>query len=597
MLQAVAHPRFEPATLVGLLRMRAAERPAFRVFTFLVDGDLQETHLTCGELDRQARAIGALLQELDAPGQRALLLYAPGLEFIAGFFGCLYASVVAVPAYPPNPGRLAQTLPKFRALVNDARVSFALTTSSIRPILETFFAEDPDLRAIHWLTTNDIVPSLADRWQNPKASPDTLTLLQYTSGSTGAPRGVMLSHRNILHNQGLLLDAFEHHTADVGVGWLPLYHDMGLFGQIVQPLYAGGPVVLLSPLAFLQRPLRWLQAISRYRGTTSGGPNFAYDLCVRKITPEERATLDLTSWTLAANGAETIREATIDRFVAAFGPCGFRREAFYPCYGLAEATLIVAGGARADPPATCTVRSEPLGSNRVVEAARDEADSQTFVGCGHTLGDQHVVIVDPESLRPCPPDRVGEIWVSGPGVAQGYWNSPEATARTFRARLEGTGDGPFLRTGDLGFSRDGELFITGRLKDLIIVDGRNHYPQDIEFTVEQSHAAVRPGCCAAFSVDVDGEERVVVVAEIDAGPGDPRPVERRLGQGTEPPMPLDRAAVITAIRRAVADYHDLRIEAVSLLKKGSLPKTSSGKIERHACRAGFLARSLDVWAE
>src|SRR4051812_47847830 len=377
----------------------------------------------------------------------------------------------------------------------------------------------------------------------------------------------MVSHANILDNERMIQNAFATKPGSVIVGWLPLFHDMGLIGNVLQPLYAGVPCILMSPIDFLQRPLRWLQAISRYRATTSGGPNFAYDLCARKITPEQRAALDLSSWTVAFNGAEPIQPDTLDRFVEAFGPCGFRREAFYPCYGLAEATLIVSGGCPASAAATRCFGATHLKHHRVVEEDATASDARALVGCGQALAGQSLAVVDTATLARCEPDRVGEIWLAGPSVAQGYWEQPLETERSFRARLTDGGEGPFLRTGDLGFIHDGEVFITGRLKDLIIIRGRNYYPQDIELAAERSHPALRAGCSAAFSVEVDGAEQLAIVLEVDRQHRNP-----------------DAEALAGAIRMAIADQHALRVYAVVLIKHGSIPKTSSGKIQRHVCR-------------
>ena len=573
---------FEPSTLVEILRWRALHQPNRLAYTFLLDGETEEVHLTYADLDQQARAIGAWLQSLEAYGERALLVYPPGLEFIAGFFGCLYAGVVAIPVYPPHSPRLDKSLPKFRAIANDAQPVVALTSSALLTLAENIRAQAPDLQALPWIATDTIPVSLAENWQQPALSSTSLAFFQYTSGSTAAPKGVMLTHSNVLHNSALIEHYFEHTAESRGVIWLPLYHDMGLIGGVIQPLYAGFPVTLMSPISFVQAPRRWLQAISRTRATTSGGPTFAFDLCVSKITPEQRATLDLSSWDMAFTGAEQIHYETLERFVEVFGPCGFRRETFYPGYGLAEATVFVSGGSKAASPIFLPVQSAALEHNRMVAACTGDDGARTFVGCGKTLGDQQIVIVHPETLTRCSPDEVGEIWVSGPSVAQGYWNRPEDTERTFRAYLADTGEGPFLRTGDLGFLKDGELFVTGRLKDLIIVDGRNYYPQDIELTVEQSHPSLRPGCCAAFSVDVTGKERLVILAE----------VERRY-QPKRQQLPLT-SEIVQAIRRVVGEHHELRVHTVSLLKPGAIPRTSSGKIQRHACRANFLTGSLDV---
>jgi acyl transferase domain-containing protein len=360
------------------------------------------------------------------------------------------------------------------------------------------------------------------------------------------------------------------------VSWLPLFHDMGLIGNVLQALYVGVPCILMAPAAFLQQPLRWLQAISHYRATTSGAPNFAYDLCVSKITPEQRASLDLSSWTVAFNGAEPVRADTLDRFTTAFAPCGFRREAFYPCYGMAEATLFVSGGLPSDPPLLYQVDRVALEQNRVIAATDEQA--RTLVSCGRSWLDQQLVIVDPESRSACPPGQVGEIWVAGPSVAQGYWNRPEQTQETFQAYLADGHAGPFLRTGDLGHLQDGELFITGRLKDLMIIRGRNHHPQDIELTVEQSHPALRAGCGAAFAIEIEGSEQLVVAQEV-----------RR-----DQLRKLDTEDVIGAIRQAIAEQHELQVHTVLLLKTNSIPRTSSGKIQRHACRAGFLSGGLNI---
>ncbi|MDF5707242.1 MAG: amino acid adenylation domain-containing protein [Nostoc sp. S4] len=562
-------------TLVNLLRYRAVVQPSKVAFTFLEDGEIEKASLTYEELDRQARAIAVQLQSLGVAGSRALLLYPPGLEFIAAFFGCLYSQTVAVPAYPP---RRNQNLSRLQAIVSDANAKVALTTTSVLTNLQGRLAESPELASLEWLGTDNVNSQLASNWQKPEVNADTLAFLQYTSGSTGTPKGVMLTHGNLLHNEEMIRRSFQHTEESLVVGWLPLFHDMGLIGNVLQPLYLGVPSILMSPVEFLQQPLRWLKAISRYKATTSGGPNFAYDLCVHKITPEQLQGLDLSSWSLAFNGAEYIRAETLDRFAATFATCGFRREAFYPCYGMAETTLFVSGGGKKSPPIVSQVEAVALEQNRVVETNGEEGNAKKIVGCGHAWLDEKIVIANPESLRECSFGEVGEIWVSGANVAQGYWNQPAQTEKTFNAFLTDSGKGPFLRTGDLGFIQDGELFVTGRLKDVIIIRGRNHYPQDIELTVEQSHPALNPGCGAAFAVEINGEERLVVVQEIE------RSSLRK----------FDVNQVTADIRRAVAQQHELQVYGVVLLKTGSLPKTSSGKIQRHACRSGFIAGNLAV---
>ena len=394
----------------------------------------------------------------------------------------------------------------------------------------------------------------------------------------------MVSHGNLLHNSNLIHQCFEHRSDTQGVIWLPLYHDMGLIGGVLQPLYGGFPVTLMPPGLFLRNPFRWLQAISRYKATTSGGPNFAYDLCINRIKPEQLADLDLSSWEVAFSGAEPVRAQTLEKFATTFAPCGFRSSAFYPCYGLAEATLIVSGGLKSTPPVIRQVQGLTLEQDRVVATASEGKDVRAIVGCGGSPDGQKIVIVDPESLTRCPDERVGEIWVSGASVAQGYWNRPQETEQTFGAYIAETREGPFLRTGDLGFWQDGELFITGRLKDVIIIRGQNHYPQDIELTVEESHPALRPGCGAAFAIESKGEERLIVVHEVK---------QSYLRK-------LDVEEVVRSIRKAVTAEHDLQVYATVLVKTGSIPKTSSGKIRRNACRAGFMTGSLKVvedWSE
>ncbi len=566
---------FGPSNLVDLVQHRAAHQPHDRAFIYLVDGETEEIHLTYHELDRQARAIAARLQEMDLAGERALLLYPAGLDFIAAFFGCLYAGVVAVPAYPPRRNR---SLSRIQSIGDDAQASIALTTYAVWERVQPVLDQTPDLTKIEWLCTDQLPTDIESGWRAPDVHGDTLSFLQYTSGSTGTPKGVMLTHANLMHNSASIAYAFEHTRSTIGVFWLPSYHDMGLIGGILQPLYIGQPNVLMSPMAFLQKPFRWLKAISRYRATIGGGPNFAYDLCVRKITPEQRATLDLSCWNLAFNGAEPVRAETLDAFSKMFEPVGFRRTAFYPCYGMAEATLIVTGGFKAALPVVRTFDAEALENNSVVDALADEEGARELVGSGGKLLDQRILIAHPEHMTTMPRDEIGEVWVSGPSVAQGYWNRPDETDRTFRAYLKDTGEGPFLRTGDLGFIQDGELFITGRLKDLIIIRGLNHYPQDIEATAERSHTRVRPANGAAFATQIDDVERLVLVQEVERG------------QQNE----LD--AVIEAIRRGVSAEHELNIDAVALIKAGTIPKTSSGKIQRHACRQAFLDGTLDTVA-
>ncbi len=561
------------STLVDLLRYRALQQPVQLAFTFLEDGETESASLTYRELDRYSRAIAVQLQSLGITGKRALLLYPPGLDYVAAFCGCLYAGVVAVPAYPP---RNQRNTPRILAMVTDAQATISLTTTALLSKVRSLLTTKTDSDFLQWLTTDNLAAGIEDSWQAPPIERDTLAFLQYTSGSTDTPKGVMVSHDNLLHNAAATYQLMEHSSASKFVSWLPAYHDMGLIGGILQPLYGGFPCILIPPAAFLQRPYRWLKAISHYRGTTSGGPNFAYELCTHKVTPEQRQTLDLSSWSVAFNGAEPVRQDTLKRFSTVFAPRGFRQEAFYPCYGLAEATLMVTGGRKADCPIVKTVHVSDLEHNQAVDSHAEKTDSQLLVSCGPTLPEQQVMIVHPETLTRCLPNEIGEIWVSGPSIGHGYWQRPEETAQTFCAYLSDPDEGPFLRTGDLGFLHNGDLFITGRAKDLIIIRGRNLYPQDIELTVERSHPALRAGSGAAFSVEVGNKERLVVVQEVEFR------------------QQADVDEVAGAVRQAVAEAHEVQVFTVVLIKPGSILKTSSGKIQRRACRAAFLTRTLDV---
>lgn len=572
-MSAAFEPTEKFGTFVELLRWRAAHHPERLALTFLQDGEAQESSLTYGQLDQRARALAARLQKLGATDERALLLYPAGLDFIVALLGCFYARTIAVPAYPPHFNR---PMPRLQAISTDAQASLVLTTSQILSSAATRLAHAPQLQALRWIDLDGSEGEAAGDWQMPEVDDKTLAFLQYTSGSTNMPKGVMVSHGNLMANERMIRLAFDHTEQTVFVLWLPLYHDMGLIGNVLQSLYTGGRAIMMSPTSFLQRPFRWLEAISRYRAHTSGAPNFAYQLCVDRITPEERTTLDLSSWTLAFNGAEPVRQQTLERFTNTFAARGFRAEAFYPCYGLAEATVFVSGGKRHEPPVVGHFSKEALARNLVRESSH-EGDSKALVSCGRSWLRQNVMIVNPDTLAERADAEIGEVWVSGPHIAQGYWNRPEQTGQIFPTRQSDSGPERFLRTGDLGFLQDGELFITGRLKDLIIIRGRNHYPQDIEATLERSHPALRPAASSAFSVEEDGEERLVLVAEV-----------RRHFQSSS------AEEVFASVRRQVAEEHDLEVHAILLLKTSSIPKTTSGKIQRQGCRAAFLNDSLSV---
>ncbi|HET8642531.1 MAG TPA: amino acid adenylation domain-containing protein [Pseudonocardiaceae bacterium] len=539
-------------TVVELLKRHAQSCGVDRAFAFVDGLPDRPVWVNYAELDSAARRIAAAVISRGETGRPVLLLYPPGRSYVEGFLGCLYAGAIAVPAYPPDPARLDRTLPRLRALIADCGARLALSESWLILAASTAAASTAAAGTaaagtvaagsvapgLDWLATDTPPADPPAGPSLPRVTAQTPALLQYTSGSTGSPKGVLLDHGNLMHNASLVRGGFGTSSGEVGLSWLPPYHDMGLIGGILQPLYVRMPTVLMSPLEFLRRPIGWLEAISRYGVTMSGGPNFAYDLCVRKSTASQRAALDLSRWSLAFCGAEPVRAQTLDRFASAFAVAGFRPEAFYPCYGLAEATLIVTGG-----------------RPRLVRNGDAE-----HVSCGRVLGDQHLAVIDPATSAPCPPGAVGEIVVSGPSVARGYWGRPLDEAVVDGRR--------YLRTGDLGFLDSGELVVTGRLKDVIVIRGRNVHPQDLEHAIEQEVAGVRPGCTAAFALDVDGAERVAVACEVSGA------------------SPVD--SVVAGIRRVLAASAEVNPVAVVLLEPRRIPKTSSGKIQRHACREALL---------
>jgi amino acid adenylation domain-containing protein len=562
-----------PTTLVDLLRERAGAHPGRTACTFLLDGEEEGESLTYAALDREARRIASLLLEEGLQGERVLMLFPAGVAFVAAYFGCLYAGAVAVPVYPPRSNR---NLDRLLAIVADAGAGAVLATGEVIASLAQHAGDAPQLAALRWIAAGAPGPGEA-AWADPGVAPGDVAFLQYTSGSTSTPKGVRVTHANLLANQAMLRDAFGHREGLVVAGWLPLYHDMGLIGNVLHPLYMGGTCVLMAPTAFLQRPARWLEAVSRYGAETSGGPNFAYELCADRVSDEEKARLDLSTWRVAFCGSEPVRSRTLDRFAEAFAGCGFRRDAFYPCYGLAESTLFVTGGRSDEPPVVRAFRADALERDRALPGGAGDDGTASLVGCGFPWREGRVEIVRADTRTPCAPGEVGEIWVSGPHVAAGYWNRPDATDESFGATLA-SGAGPFLRTGDLGFVDGGELFVTGRAKDLLILRGRNLYPQDIEATAGASHPALQPGGGAAFSVEVDGEERLVVVHE----------VRRTAVRG------LDAGEVARRIREEVAASHEAAVYAVVLIGPATLAKTSSGKVQRQACRRAYLAGSLDA---
>ncbi|OUD14321.1 type I polyketide synthase [Thioflexithrix psekupsensis] len=510
-------------------------------------------------------------------GDRALLLYPQGIDYVAAFFGCLYAGVIGVPVFPP---RGKSTDSRIQAIAQDCQAAIVLTVDNVKQNVTQHLDYAPSLRELPWLATDSVSLDAASDWTAPTGiERSTLAFLQYTSGSTGTPKGVMVSHGNLLHNNEYMADIWGGSVDSVMVTWLPIFHDMGLIYGILHPMYNGYPCYLMSPATFVQRPFRWLHAISHYRATHSGAPNFAYDLCAQKITPEQRQQLDLSAWEMSLNGAEPVRAETYEQFYAAFKECGLKNTVISQGYGQAETTLVVAGARYQDEPHIIHIRGDLLETQHIAVAAHPEhPEKQRFVGSGVVAADADLRIVNPDTLHECAAGEIGEIWLNSPSVTHGYWQRPHETAATFGAKLHGKA---YARTGDLGFVLEDQLFITGRIKDMMVIRGNNHYPQDIEYTVEMAHSALREnGHGAAFSIQVDGEERLVVVQEVKR----------------EALRQLDSNAVFSAIRQTVSEVHDLQIYAIVLLKTDSIPRTSSGKIQRSACREAFLKEELHVVA-
>jgi acyl-CoA synthetase (AMP-forming)/AMP-acid ligase II len=575
-------PTLPAQNLTEVVQLHAANKPHDLAYTFLVDGEDQVQTITFGELDRQSRLFAAALRQLADPGDRALLLYPSGLEFITAFLGCLYAGVIAVPITTPHPKR---DVPRLRVVLGDAGATVACGMAKLLDQIPAALQEYPEFGHLRWLAHERIPSNAADGWKQPAIRSTDLAFLQYTSGSTSAPKGVMLSHANLLYGIMDCQLGSAHGPDSRMVMWLPAFHDMGLIYGLLTPLTSGAMCTFMAPVAFLERPYRWLRAITKYRGTDTAAPNFAYELCVHKVTPEERETLDLSSLVVAVNAAEPVRLSTINAFAERFEPQGFNRDVFCPSYGLAESVVEVTNRMRRigdrmtyEELSVAWLDTDAIKKDRLVFVPDGTPGAQPSVGCGSSNIGADIRIVDPNALTECPPDAVGEIWISSPSVAQGYWNRPDETKATFGARLAPSGLGPFLRTGDLGFLRNGQLHITGRIKDMVIVSGRNYYPQDIEISVQEAHPALQVDSGAVFAVeDETGAERLVVVQE----------VKREFRRSPE------LVNVANAIRMAVARNHGLRPDAVILVMPGRVPKTTSGKIQRHAARRAFERADLE----
>jgi len=574
-------PQAEPAnhselsSLVDVLRRRAAKQPDDPAYIFLPERGGERLSLTFAELCASAEALAINLGERAQIGDRALLLFSPGLDFIVAFFACLLAGVIAVPMMVP---RRASSSDASAAILADCSPRFALTRSDLLTIARPDLRERFQASRLDWVFVDSCAAaSIKERDPLPVPGRDDIAFLQYTSGSTSAPKGVVVKHGNLVENSEMIRIAFGNTRKSTHVSWVPLYHDMGLILNALQSLYVGALCVIMAPVGFMQRPLSWLRAIHDYRAEVAGGPNFAFDLCVRRYRSEELQGVDLSCWKVAINGAEPVRANTIDRFTATFAPHGFDSKSLQPAYGMAEATLLISANRRGTGPTSRKVDRDALQRNRIITPARERA-SQILVGCGRQLTGEQLAIVDPQTRRLLGPGLVGEVWVGGPHIAEGYWRKPEVTSAVLRAQLASGGDQYWLRTGDLGFvDEGGELYITGRIKDLIIIRGINHYPQDIEETVQNCHVALRRHCGAAFSVpDQEDEEQLVVVQEI----------ERTFRRG------VTRDELVASIREAIAKEHELTTGEIVLIRTGSLPKTTSGKLQRQLTRQMFRTGAL-----
>jgi acyl-CoA synthetase (AMP-forming)/AMP-acid ligase II len=576
-------------TLIESLNAHALAYRNAPACTLLDENGEERDSLSFGALRDRSVVIADALRQTGEKEQRVLLLYPLCLEYIAALLGCFYAGFLAIPVPYARASANRTVFNRIRSIVADCTPSIVLTDSSGIRDAEEIVQVIHELKESRWIDTSSLLPSYSpSSFENPDL--DDIAFLQYTSGSISNPKGVMVSFGNLACNHRMLAQAAQLGPGKVSVSWLPLFHDMGLIGSLLGPLSEAMHCVLISPSAFLQRPNIWLEAITRYSGYASASPNFGYELCARKVSREQLSALDLSSWRVAVNGSEPIRPATLDRFADAFSVCGFDRKSFFLSYGLAEACLFVSASPAGTGPQLLRVGKRAL-SNLRVEPGEKSEDEITLAGCGNAWADERIEIVDPETHECSGPRRIGEIWISGDHVARGYWNNPQETLRTFHARVTG-GDGQiFLRTGDLGFVDAGSLYIAGRQKDLIIVDGSNHFPQDVELTAEESHSKIRSGACAAFSVDIGDRERLVVVAEVDRTLNPRLWLQNQVGEDRS----AELASIICAVRSAVAAKHGLQAYRVVLISPFTIPKTSSGKLQRKKCRESYLSGGLNIW--
>ncbi len=554
-------------------RVRQSEREL--CYTFLVGFEVRN-QWNYADLYREIAKVGVHLRKIGSTGKRALLVYPQGPDFMAAFLACLSWNVVAVPVPAPETWNLLRTMPRLRAVAEDADAAFVLTTRKIFNMASASASSLWDFEGTPWIVTDELEEGGDDLGAEP-IDATTPAYFQYTSGSTSSPSGVVITHQNLMHHLAALHKSCGYGDG-VTVTWMPHFHDYGLVQGLLQPLFSRDPCYFMSPLSFLKRPAHWLGAITKYGGTHSQAPNFAYEHCIRRVSPEERAGLNLASWKAAGNAAEPINPEVLEKFIETFELCGFRRAASAPAYGLAEATLLVSSTRLNAGPRVLELDTDAVFDGRVAPVGAGRVGRQV-VSCGELVGDTKVAIVNPENLTRCRDDEIGEIWVSDRAVAAGYWKQLVKSQEIFNAFLKDTGEGPWLRTGDLGFLQNGELFVSGRLKDMIIIRGANFAPQDIEWVSQKCHPAVESAESAAFPLTIEGEERLGIVQELNR---------------KDHPSNVDFEQVTARIREQISLEFDVRAHAVALVRRGTIPKTSSGKIQRRACRTALLDGSLET---
>ncbi|MBJ7539597.1 fatty acyl-AMP ligase [Marinomonas transparens] len=562
-----------------VLKKQVALQPDKTVFTFLSEEGSEKRSLSFKELDQAASGLAKELQKTCEPDDRVLLFYPQGLDYVIAFYACIYAGLVAVPLYPPQNNRKIDFI---STIAKESGATLALTTAQYKEKLENLGLSESLTKEVSWLSTDDLEFEYDASWPIVERNAEDLVYLQYTSGSTSLPKGVILNNACTLYQSEELSMLWGTSSDSKLVSWLPHFHDLGQVFGILQPIYKGFSCVLISPATFVKRPYIWLEAISEYKATHTAAPDFAFTHSVSSISNEQKKQLDLSSIETVVNGAEPVREKTIDLFYHAFKECGFKSQAHCPSYGMAETTLVVSAQSNVLSPRSITVDPDALKKGRVEDAKPGQNNARSIVSNGKSCLQTDIKIVSPEGNVEQKERRIGEIWITGPGVGLGYWNDEEGSRETFQAKLQSSDDQrSYFRTGDLGFKCNGDLYITGRMKDLIIVRGLDHYPQDIELSVEQCHPILHKGYCAAFSMPVDGEEQLVVAVER----------ERYYSEK------VDFSKVIELIRNTVSQEHGLSLYRALILKPGSIPKTTSGKIQRQKCKAELLNNELKTVAD